>query len=209
MNLRLRSRSVLLSSLLPGFLLLGLAAAPRQARAQVVTEQAPPKFPDPKKFSKGFFATGELGATTYFGKLGRAASPGISFGMRAGYDILRYLAIEIRVSGQSSSATTPPPVTGQTFQLFLYGGDVRVTLPIRQVSLSLEGGAALGQLSSNVLAPIGITRKLGLVALGGVVIDYHTLNRHFSFGLAADYLYLHQFGQAHGLQTVAYLRYTH
>lgn len=179
------------------------------ARAQVVTEQAPPKFPDPKKFSKGFFAAGELGATTYFGKLGQAAGPGFSFGVRAGYDIFRYLSVELRVSGQSSTANTPPPVLGQTFQMFLYGGDVRVTLPIRQVSLSLEGGAALGQLSSNVLAPIGITKKLSLVALAGLVIDYHTLNKHFSLGIAADYLYLHSFGQAHGLQTVAYLRYTH
>ncbi len=186
-----------------------LAAMAPMAHAQVVTEQAPPKFPDPKKFAKGFFLSGEIGATTYFGKLGKAASPGLSFGVRTGYDIFRYLSIEVRVSGQSSSATTPPPVLGQTFQLFLYGGDIRVTLPIKQVSLSLEGGAALGHLSSNVLQPIGINRKLGLVALGGVVIDYHTLNRHFSVGLAADYLYLHHFGRAHGLQTVAYLRYTH
>lgn len=179
------------------------------ALAQVVTEPAPPQFPDPKKFSKGFFASGELGATAYFGKLGHAAAPGISFGIRTGYDVLRYLSIELRISGQSSSATTPAPVVGQTFQLFLYGGDVRFTLPIKQVSVSLEGGAALGQLSSNVLQPIGISTKLSVVALAGLGVDYHTLNKHFSLGLAADYLYLHQFGRAHGLQTVAYLRYTH
>lgn len=178
------------------------------AFAQVITEQAPPKFPDPKKFARGFFASGELGATTYFGRLGKAVDPGFTFGIRTGYDVLRFLAIEARVGGASSTASTPPPVSGQTVQMFFYGGDVRFSLPIRQWSLAAEGGAALAQLSSNVLATVGITKKLSVAAIAGINIDYHTLNRHFSVGVAADYLYLHSFAQAHSLQTTFYMRYT-
>src|SRR5207248_10206046 len=46
------------------------------ARAQVVTEPAPPPWPDPKKFAKGPFASGEIGALVFFGRAGRYASAG-------------------------------------------------------------------------------------------------------------------------------------
>src|SRR5205814_3191968 len=38
------------------------------AEAQVIAEPAPPPWPDPKKFAKGPFASGEVGTLVYLGR---------------------------------------------------------------------------------------------------------------------------------------------
>lgn len=183
----------------------------RPVAAQVVAEQASPRFPDPKKFSRGFFASGELGALVFFGDAGKYAGPGGLFGARLGYDLFRFLALEAHFFGAASSATLPPPTFGQSFQTYLYSAEARLSAQVRRLALFVEGGAGLVQISSNVLDTIGLTQgrhfSLGVLAGGG--IDYHTLNRHFSFGLDADYLWLANFSKTHAVSVSAYLRYTH
>jgi hypothetical protein len=187
-----------------------LAAAP--ARAQVITEPPPPPFPNPKKFAKGFYASGELGALVFLGRASRYAGAGPNFGVRLGYDITRWLAPQIHVSGASSDATLPPPTVGQSFQTFVYSGEVRLKLQIRRFALFAEGGAGIGQLSNNVLDQVRITTGgtlTSLAILAGLGLDYHTLNRHFSVGLGADWVYLEGFHNTHALTAQAYLKYTH
>ena len=181
-----------------------------QAAAQVIAEPAPPPFPDPKKFAKGPFASGELGAVVFLGKAGRYADPGVAFGVRLGYDLFRWLDVQAHVMGESSNAATPPPQLGQSFQTYLYAGEVRLKLQIHRFQLFAEGGAGLGQLSSNVLDQAGITHgsRFSVAIVGGAGLDYHTLNRHFSVGLGADYVWLSQFTGGHALSLDAYLRYT-
>jgi hypothetical protein len=181
-----------------------------RARAQVIAEPAPPPWPDPKKFAKGPFASGELGALVYLGRAGKYTAPGIAFGLRLGYDIARWLAVQAHVLGASSDANTPPPTFGQSFQTYVYGGEVRLSVQMHRFALFAEGGAALAQISSNVLDQVNVTHgsHFTFAVIGGAGLDYHTLNRHFSVGLGADYAWLASFTGGHALSIDAYLRYT-
>ncbi len=182
----------------------------RSAHAQVIAEPAPPPWPDPKKFAKGPFASGVVGALVYVGRAGKYVDPGVSFGVRLGYDLVRWLDVQAHVLGASSDASTPPPTFGQSFQTYLYAGEVRLKLQLHRFQLFAEGGAALAQVSTNVLEQVGVTHgnhfSLAVVAGGG--LDYHTLNRHFSVGLGADYVWLQAFSGGHALSADVYLRYT-
>jgi hypothetical protein len=180
------------------------------ARAQVIGEPPPPPRADSKHYARGVFASGELGAVALLGRPSRYAGPGPAFGVRVGYDIVRFLALQLHAFGASLDATTPPPTSGQSFQTYLYTGELRLSLPLGRFSIFFEGGAGLAQVSSNVLDSVGVTRghTFSLAALGGAGLDYHTLNRHFSFGLGADFFWLQAFSNAPGLLVDAYLRYT-
>ena len=181
------------------------------ARAQVLTEAKPPPWPDPKHFARGFYASGELGALVFLGRIGKYASAGPALGLRVGYDFLRYIGVEGRFLGSLSDAETPAPRLGQSFGTYYYGGDVVFSLPIRKVRLFLEGGGGGTTLSSNILAHTGVTHdhKTSFAITGGTGIDYHTLNRHFSVGLDVDYYWLGTFANSHALTATAYLRYEH
>ena len=180
------------------------------ARAQVISEPAPPAFPDPKKFARGLFASGELGALVFLGRAGKFAGPGPIFGVRLGYDLFRWLALEARVIGSSSDATLPPPTVGQSFQTYVEAADARLSLQLRRFGLFAAGGAGVAEISSNVLDAVGVTggARVSLAVTAGAGLDYHTLNRHFSLGLGADYLWLANFGKSHALTAEVYLRYT-
>jgi hypothetical protein len=181
-----------------------------RAYAQVISEPAPPPFPDPKKFARGLFASGELGAMVFLGRAGRYAAPGPVFGVRLGYDLFRFLALQAHVFGESSDANLPPPTVGQAVQTYVYAAEARFSAPIRRFSLFAEGGFALAQLSSNVLDQVGVTNghQFSFGALAGGGVDFHTLNRHFSVGVGTDYLWLANFVNSHALNIHAYLRYT-
>jgi hypothetical protein len=130
--------------------------------------------------------------------------------VRFGYDVFRWLAVQAHVMGGSEDANTPPPTFGQSFQTYLYDGEVRVTVQIRRFALFAEGGAGLGQVSSNVLDQVGVTHDshFSMAIVGGGGLDYHTLNRHFSVGLGADYVWLASFTGGQALSADVYLRYT-
>ena len=181
-----------------------------EAQAQVIAEPAPPPWPDPKKFAKGPFASGEIGTLVYLARAGKYTDPGVAFGVRLGYDLFRWLDVQAHVMGASSDASLPPPQVGQSFQTYLYAGEVRLKLQIHRFQLFAEGGAALAQVSTNVLERVGVTHgsnfTFAVVAGGG--LDYHTLNRHFSVGLGGDYVWLSTFTGGHALSLDVYLRYT-
>ncbi|MGZ3405560.1 MAG: adventurous gliding motility protein CglE [Polyangia bacterium] len=182
----------------------------RPAEAQVIAEPAPPPWPDAKKFAKGPFASGEVGTLVYLGRAGKYAQPGVAFGVRLGYDLFRWLDVQAHILGASSDASTPPPQFGQSFQTYLYAGEVRLKLQIHRFQLFAEGGAALAQVSTNVLEQVGVTHgsNFTFTVIAGGGLDYHTLNRHFSVGLGADYVWLATFTGGHALSLDVYLRYT-
>jgi hypothetical protein len=181
------------------------------AHAQVISEQAPPSFPDPKKFSRGFYAEGDLGALAFAGgNAGKYAGAGPAFGVRLGYDILRFLSVQAHIMGSSAQTRLPGPVEGQSFQTLIYGAEAHGQVQIRRVGLFAEAGAACAQIPSNVLDAAGITdgHHFSLTVVAGGGIDYHTLNRHFSFGAGADYLWLANFGKSNAIAAHAFLKYT-
>lgn len=181
------------------------------ARAQVISEQAPPVFPDPKRFSRGFYAQGELGALAYVGHAGKLAGPGPAFSVRLGYDIQRWLSIQAHVLGSIGQVNIPGPTDGQSYQTFVYGGEVHGQVQVRRVGLYAEAGAAAAHIPSNVFDDARITNghKISLAVVAGGGIDFHTLNRHFSVGVGADYLWLASFGRSSAVTAQAFLKYTH
>jgi hypothetical protein len=187
-----------------------MVSTARRAEAQVIAEPAPPPWPDAKKFAKGPFASGEVGTLVYLGRAGKYAQPGVAFGVRLGYDLFRWLDVQAHILGASSDASTPPPQFGQSFQTYLYAGEVRLKLQLHRFQLFAEGGAALAQVSTNVLEQVGVTHgsNFTFAVIGGGGLDYHTLNRHFSVGLGADYVWLASFTGGHALSLDVYLRYT-
>jgi hypothetical protein len=177
----------------------------------VISETAPPRFPDPKKFSRGFFAQGELGALAYVGRAAKSAGPGAAFGVRLGYDISRWLSVQAHLLGASAEAKLSGPNEGQSFQTLVYGGEAHLQAQIRRFGLYGEAGAACAQIASNVLDQTGLTggHHFSLAVIAGGGLDYHTLNRHFSFGVGADYLWLANFAKSSAVSAQAFLKYTH
>ena len=173
--------------------------SPRRRRSPI--RRSSPRGPSPRASSAPL---------VFLGKAGRYADPGVAFGVRLGYDLFRWLDVQAHVMGESSNASTPPPQLGQSFQTYLYAGEVRLKLQLHRFQLFAEGGAGLGQLSSNVLDQVGVTHgsRFSVAIVGGAGLDYHTLNRHFSVGLGADYVWLAAFTGGHALSLDAYLRYT-
>ena len=197
---------------------LALALWAPQVAAQVVGEGPPPPFPDARRFSRGFFAEGDVGALFYLGKMQRYAAPGPQLAVRLGYDLTRWLGVQAHVGGAISSADTAPPQVGQAFELFLYSGELRAHLQLRRVGLYAEAGAGAAQVSSNVLDEpkppdtSGVTiqrRHFSAMGVGGLGIDLHTLNRHFSVGLAGDFIYFASFESSYAVTVAAFLKYTY
>ncbi|MEO6951428.1 MAG: adventurous gliding motility protein CglE [Polyangia bacterium] len=201
---------VLVAAGLLVFSVAGVTGLASVAHAQVISEQAPPVFPDPKHFARGFYAQGELGALVYVGRAGKFAGPGPAFSVRLGYDILRWLSIQAHVLGSSGQVNIPGPTDGQSFQTLVYGGELHGQVQIRRVGLYAEAGAAAAHIPSNVLDDAGITggHKISLAVVAGGGLDFHTLNRHFSFGVGADYLWLASFSKSSAVTAQAFLKYT-
>lgn len=191
-------------------LLVAVALAAAPARAQVVGEQPPPPFPDPAKFSRGLFAEGDIGAVVFLGKMGHYADPGADFAVRVGYDVLRWLAVYGKLGGATFGSSAPPPYDQQVQQLFAYTAEARAQLQLRRWGLWASGGVGMAHLTNNLLELVGVTggHRFTAAVGAGVGVDFHTLNRHFSVGVAVDYLWLAQFDDSHAVTMALYLRYT-
>jgi hypothetical protein len=185
--------------------LLGSAAA----RAQVTAEPSAVVFPDPAKFAHGLYTEGEVGAVAFFGPAGADVAPGFAVGTRIGYDLFRWLAVQAHFLGSTHSIRGDTPQAGQLLQTYQAVAEGKLTLRFGQTSLFAEGGAGLERLSTNILYTLGIERyRIGFQAGGGGGFDYHSLSRHFSVGLRADYFWLREISGSQDLTVTTYLRYT-
>jgi hypothetical protein len=185
-------------------------AAP--ARAQVTKEPEAAIFPDPKKFAHGFFTEGEVGTVAFMGPAGEAVDPGFAIGTRIGYDVFRFLALQVHGLGSThlTKSDGTHPLGDQLLQTYQGTVEGKLTLRFGQLSLFGEGGVGVAKLSTNVLHQLGIQPRYrtGLTAGGGGGIDYHSLSRHFSIGLRGEYYWLRELSGSTQLLVTAYLRYT-
>jgi len=185
--------------------------AARPARAQVT---APPKaelFPDPSKFAYGLYTEGALGAVTVLGgAAGSRLRPGWALGLPAGYDLTRWLAVEAR--GVGSTHTTEfadAPEDGELLQLYHLMGALRFNIRYRYLIVSGDGTMGVVRTSNNVLAAVGLNlRRTSIAYGGGLGVDYHTLSRHFAFGVHAGLQHIVGLAQSNALTTTAGVRYT-
>jgi hypothetical protein len=197
-----------------------LLAVPLCANAQI-TEEPPPPFPDPAKFAHGLYTDGEVGAVTWIGKAGDKLGTGFGLGARLGYDLFRFVAIQLHVLGSTHQGNFPNmPQNDQLLQVYQGTAELKLTYTFRQLSIYGYGGFGLGRMSSNLLASAGLMGPPGgaanpaavslntFVLDGGGGFDWHTLNRHFSLGLNVGYSQLTEVSASGTLATTVYLRYT-
>ena len=189
----------------------GVAVCAQPARAQITDEPISP-YPDPRLFARGWFAQAEIGAAIPVGPARDAIHAGPSFGVRAGYEFARWVALQVYGSGSTHSIElTGQPQVGQLWQLIQVSGELRLAVPLGAWSIFAQGGAGRARFSSNILGTAGLTDpgvRVSLIYGGSLGVDYHSRSRHFSGGLAAGLGKLQRVTSA-GLVTVAlYLRYT-
>jgi hypothetical protein len=188
-----------------------LLAPAVSVRAQVTESPKAEIFPDPKKFAYGLYTQGELGAVTVFGPAGERLRPGWALGLALGYDLFRWFAVEVRGIGSTHTTDFPSgPQDGELLQLYQVFGTGKLTIRIRHWSVFGDGGVALLRTSTNVLAianPSLNEARTSLTFGGGLGVDYHTLSRHFSFGVRGSFFVMPKLGKSQALVTTAYLRY--
>jgi hypothetical protein len=179
------------------------------ARAQVTSEPTAAIFPDPAKFAHGLYTEGEVGAVAFFGKASDAVGPGFAIGGRLGYDVLRFLAVEARLLGSTHETRGDSLVAGQLLQTYQAMVEAKATLRFTQTSLFAEGGVGAARMSSNLLYALGLAKyRTGFTAGGGGGVDYHSLSRHFSIGVRAEFFWLRDVSASRDLIATTYLRYT-
>lgn len=153
-------------------------------------EKDPTVFPDPKKFSRGFFVEGGLGPGVPIGPTADVLSVGVSFGVRTGYEIRRWVALQLHANGVLSRYDDGV-LRRELLQQFAYTGELRFAVPIRRFLIAAQGGAGMYQLTNNLLQVAGIAddnRRIGLAWDASLAFDVHSLNRHFSGGLVATFI---------------------
>ena len=181
-----------------------------RASAQVTTEPAAAIFPDPSKFARGLYTEGEVGAVAFFGRAGDAVAPGFAIGARVGYDLTRFLAVQLHALGSTHETKGDGPAAGQLLQTYQGMAEGKATLRFGQTSLFAEGGIGLTRFSTNLLYTLGVEPhfRTGLTLGGGGGFDYHSLSRHFSVGVRAWFNTLRDLNASRDLVATTYLRYT-
>jgi hypothetical protein len=179
------------------------------ARAQVTEAPKAELFPDPSKFAYGLYTQGELGAVTVLGPAGSHINPGWALGLAVGFDVTRWLAIEARGIGSTHVTTfSDAPQDGELLQLYHLSGALKLSFRYRYLAISADGGAGVIRTSTNVLSTVGLNdRRNSLAYGGGLAVEYHTLSRHFSFGVHASFFQIPAIGKSHALVTTALVRY--
>ena len=184
---------------------------PAPAWGQHLGEPADPR-PDPSKFARGFYAQAEAGVVSFLGEAAEPLGTGPAFGTRVGYEIFRFLALQVHGGGSTHSIRLDDrPQDGQLLQILRGAAELKLTVPLSRWSLFAHGGGGLARLSSNLLGTAGLTElgvRLSPIYGGGAGVDYHTASRHFSFGLAVDFQKLPRLNTVGALASSAYIRYT-
>jgi hypothetical protein len=172
-------------------------------------EVDPTIFPDPKKFSTGFFVEGSTGPMVPLGPTFEVLSPGFSLSARLGYEIRRWVALQLHGTG-AVSKYDDGVIHDELLQQYFYTGEVRFGIPIRRFLIAFQGGAGLWQTNNNLLQIAGIADDntlFGFAWDAGGGLDYHSLNRHFSAGILATFIGMPELQNAGSLTIHLYIRY--
>ena len=85
---------------------------------------------------------------------------------------------------------------------------MKLSFRYRYLAVSADGAAGIVRTSTNVLTTVGLNERRTSPAFGGgLAVEYHTLSRHFSFGVHASFLHIPALGNSHALITTGSLRY--
>ena len=185
------------------FLIVAVVAGACVWRAPVASAQ---------NYASGPYAELHAGASGFLDVNRDYAAIGPSLGVRAGYDLFRWLSLGGYALGSTHEATLPPPPEQEFFQIYQAGGEGQLRQRFGQFGVFAEGGAGLAFISTNVLDRVGVTdptqTRLSPAFTVGGGFDYHLQSRHFSVGLGADYTIYPSFAAAQSLTVRLYVRYT-
>jgi hypothetical protein len=188
-----------------------LLLLPAGARAQVTNEPVSP-YPDPTKFARGLFGEAEVGTLVFVGEAASSVGPGAVVGARFGYDFFRWVAVQVHATGSTHvTSFRDMPQTGQLLQLYQGTGELKLTVRFGQFAVAAWGGGGLARLSSNLLGTTGLTDpdvQNTSVFLGGLGADYHTMSRHFSFGISGGFAKYQKVHTTGAISATAFVRYT-
>jgi hypothetical protein len=162
--------------------------------------------------SSGFYTEAGAGAEGFVGAAAADSQIGPTLALRLGWEPFAWFALGLHLEGSSHEATVPPPPTGEWFQIYRGQLDGRLTARTGAYALFAEGGVGAALISSNVLDKVGITepgQRATLSLDAGCGVEYQLENRHYAFGVAADWWLLPQFDHAQGASGRLYLRYTY
>jgi hypothetical protein len=173
-------------------------------------EQDPTVFPDPKKFSRGFFVEGGLGPALPLGPTRDVLSTSFSLAVRTGYEIRRWAALQVHAAAMIGRYDDGV-LHRELLQQYVYTGELRFGVPIRRFLIAAQGGAGIYQLSNNLLQVAGIAsdnRRIGVAWDASLAFDIHSLNRHISGGLGVTYVGMPALKNAGTLLLHVVMRYT-
>ncbi|HEX5060257.1 MAG TPA: hypothetical protein VFV99_12905 [Kofleriaceae bacterium] len=162
--------------------------------------------------STGFYAEGGLGAVVPLPPDSDNAAVGPSLNLRIGRDLFSWVSIGGYAAVSSHEATVPPPPEGEWFQLYRFGGELRLGGRADRIAFFVEGGVGGTVISSNVLEKVGTTEpgeKFSITFHGGGGFEYQLENRHYAIGVAVDGFYEPLFEQFKAIDSRLYLRYTY
>jgi hypothetical protein len=196
---------------LGSIVLVGIVLGAAPARAQITDEPISP-YPDPRLFARGWFAQAEIGAAIPLGAARAAVHAGPAFGVRAGWEFARWVALQVRGAGSTHAVEIEgQPEVGQLMQVVLVAGELRLAVPIGAWAISAQGGAGRARFSTNILGTAGLTDpgvRVSTIFGGSLGVDYHSRSRHFSGGLIAGLDKLQRLDTTGLLNLALYLRYT-
>src|SRR5689334_7178275 len=126
-----------------GLLLLAPAGT---AKGQITHEPVSP-YPDPDKFARGIYGDAEIGTLVFIGDAGSSLGAGAVVGARLGYDIFRWVALQVHAVGSTHTTSFPgQPQTGQLLQLYQGSAELKLSVRFGRVAVSATGGAGVGRL---------------------------------------------------------------
>ena len=173
-------------------------------------EKDPTRFPDPKKFATGFFMEGALGTVIPVGETANVLDPGFAISLRTGYEIRRWIAIQLHGTGTTSYYDDG--VFSRELLHQHYGtGELRLAIPAWRFLFAFQGGGGIYYLSTNALQAAGITAdnsRVGFAWDGSFAIDFHSLNRHFSGGALTTFFGMPAQQNSMAATAQLYIRYT-
>jgi hypothetical protein len=146
-------------------------------------DQAPP--PPPRKH--GFVLESSLGVMGQIGRLKNIAPNAPWFGLRFGYEPLRWLMVfaesDLFVASTSYAHPPPPP---RSFAFWSFGGGLRFTVkPTDRVGIFLQASLGAGRATEDVLELYGYphAEELGVYESAELGVEWYQVSPHFALTL--------------------------
>jgi hypothetical protein len=144
---------------------------------------APP--PPPRK--KGFVLESSIGVLGQLGPLKHITPTAPWFGLRLGYEPLRWLMVfaesDLFVASTSYAKRPPPP---RSFVFWNVGAGLRLTVkPTERVGVYAQGSVGMGRATGDVLELYGYehAEELGLYGSAELGVEWYQVNPHLALAL--------------------------